>query len=465
MNNEFKKIVSDKVTRYVLEDGATVTTGAVATVEKPLGELQRRVDAPTPRNFVAKNAKMGGAGKMKDKSKTIPRKEKHKKPVAEGSMDELEQRRKLINYISQKKGWDVIDLELARTSELILMYKKIKEKDVSENNHPDEKEDQALIRKMVKRDALKKEGYGMNGYATAMGSRIQPGNGAGVSENDDDAGQEIGMASSELYGIAKHAKELLGLINQQGQEHGLEAWQQSKITKAADYLTSVLQNMDYDSKEEQGVAEDGAISEDGIRPKLAAALTELGFKGPFKLGQLPKWMAELQDGRFDKDTSIMIGGDDPNYDPWVAKGYDYGYAYGMETGYQTGLSAQEVFKQAKEDMGSHGVAEAEKKGLYYYVNKRKKAGTSRPASSSKAPTAQAWKDAAKTAKKEDVAEGSDEYMESLTAKLAEKIPKGADVGYYIKDFAKSTAPQFKNKAPAKRRQMAIAAWQDSKRRK
>jgi hypothetical protein len=49
-----------------------------------------------------------------------------------------------------------------------------------------------------------------------------------------------------------------------------------------------------------------------------------------------------------------------------------------------------------------GVAEAEKKGLYYYVNKRKAAGTSRPASSPKAPTAQAWKDAAKTAKKESL---------------------------------------------------------------
>ena len=47
----------------------------------------------------------------------------------------------------------------------------------------------------------------------------------------------------------------------------------------------------------------------------------------------------------------------------------------------------------------------ENKGLYYNVNKRKAAGTSRPASSPKAPTAQAWRDAAKTAKNEDVVEG------------------------------------------------------------
>ena len=57
-----------------------------------------------------------------------------------------------------------------------------------------------------------------------------------------------------------------------------------------------------------------------------------------------------------------------------------------------------------QNRSEQGVAEAEKKGLYYYVNKRKKAGTSRDADSPKAPTAQAWKDAAKTAKTEGVAE-------------------------------------------------------------
>jgi len=70
------------------------------------------------------------------------------------------------------------------------------------------------------------------------------------------------------------------------------------------------------------------------------------------------------------------------------------------------------------NIGEQGVAEGEKKGLYYYVNKRKKAGTSRPASSPKAPTAQAWKDAAKTAKKESV----DPYFESLQSRV-EKLTK------------------------------------------
>lgn len=73
------------------------------------------------------------------------------------------------------------------------------------------------------------------------------------------------------------------------------------------------------------------------------------------------------------------------------------------------------------------IDEAEKKGLYYNVNKRKAAGTSRDASHPKAPTAQAWKDAAKTAKKEGVAEGSlEEYGDTAKGqKMLTKVQKRA----------------------------------------
>jgi hypothetical protein len=59
----------------------------------------------------------------------------------------------------------------------------------------------------------------------------------------------------------------------------------------------------------------------------------------------------------------------------------------------------------------------------------------------------------------------DVYMMELAAKLAEKIPPNANVDYYINDFSKSTAPQFKGKNPAKRKQMAIAAYYGSKQKK
>lgn len=66
---------------------------------------------------------------------------------------------------------------------------------------------------------------------------------------------------------------------------------------------------------------------------------------------------------------------------------------------------------------AESVEEAAKKGLYYYVNKRKKAGTSRPAGHPKAPTAQAWKDAAKTAKNESVANNINEELEEYLLEL------------------------------------------------
>ena len=54
---------------------------------------------------------------------------------------------------------------------------------------------------------------------------------------------EVSMASNELKSIHANAKRLLALVQQYGEQGDLEAWQQSKITKAADYLNSVLQSI------------------------------------------------------------------------------------------------------------------------------------------------------------------------------------------------------------------------------
>jgi hypothetical protein len=63
---------------------------------------------------------------------------------------------------------------------------------------------------------------------------------------------EIQMASSELQSIAKNAEHLLDLVRKYSEQEGLQAWQQSKITKAADYLNSVLQSI---SGEQSGMEE------------------------------------------------------------------------------------------------------------------------------------------------------------------------------------------------------------------
>ena len=45
------------------------------------------------------------------------------------------------------------------------------------------------------------------------------------------------------------------------------------------------------------------------------------------------------------------------------------------------------------------------------------------------------------------------------------LGKNADAGDYIDDFRKSKAPQFKGKSDKKKRQMAIAAFLDARRKK
>ena len=92
----------------------------------------------------------------------------------------------------------------------------------------------------------------------------------------------------------------------------------------------------------------------------------------------------------------------------AAKGHEkYGKA-GMQAlakAGREGASEKELDTiRDKHDKYDESIDEAAKKGLYYYVNKRKQAGTSRDKDDPKAPSPQDWKNAAKTAKKESVEE-------------------------------------------------------------
>jgi hypothetical protein len=67
------------------------------------------VNSPPPRNFVAKNAKTAGSGAHSDKSKTIPRHEKHKTNFkeSEGSPEGMPHvSKKLLQHIVQQIGTD-----------------------------------------------------------------------------------------------------------------------------------------------------------------------------------------------------------------------------------------------------------------------------------------------------------------------------------------------------------------------
>jgi hypothetical protein len=73
----------------------------------------------------------------------------------------------------------------------------------------------------------------------------------GVLEEEPSEGEESSMARSELASIAKNAKSIMAKVK--GNKE-LEAWTQSKITKAADYMTSVSDYMDSEKLDEARIA-------------------------------------------------------------------------------------------------------------------------------------------------------------------------------------------------------------------
>ena len=437
MKHEFKVTKSKEQTVYTLESASSggTSSGSVASVSTALGGVQRRPtdtifaqeakkdEAPKPRNFVAKNAKMGGAGKMKDKSKTIPRHEKHKKPVAED--------------------------------------------------------------------------------------------------------HEIQMAGSELQSIAKNAVHLLDLVKKYSEQEGLQAWQQSKITKAADYLNSVLQSISGEQSDmEEGVGipfrgVGGAFNRgDDERHDLdtpnnyAVAIDGKTWKVFADQRQAQNIARSLQSKG--KNAKVHLTGASPTEGvaegertmSRAAKGYEKYGKKGMQALAKAGREgASDEKLDAIRDKHDHYNEEWSQK-YKSSINCSHPKGFSQKAHcagkkkhdesiemESVCPDcgmcethgdnmmevkqrldAKCWKGKHKEGTKikggirvnncvpnESVAE--DSYMMELAGQLAEKIPQGADVDYYIKDFAKSTAPQFKGKSPAKRKQMAIAAYYGSKQKK
>jgi hypothetical protein len=117
MSQDFKIKKYKDATVYTLESasGGGTSSGSVASVSSPLGSVRKRggnliaqendkkAETPKPRNFVAKNAKMGGAGAHKDKKKADKQGDvKHRKPFAEGWKDESSEHDEFLAHARQQ---------------------------------------------------------------------------------------------------------------------------------------------------------------------------------------------------------------------------------------------------------------------------------------------------------------------------------------------------------------------------
>jgi hypothetical protein len=334
MNNEFNVKKYKDATVYTLESatGGGTSAGSIASVAMPVGGVQKRAslvtseankNKPTQTNPVAKAAQRvaKGSGAHKNPKKVLPRKEKHRKPMAED--------------------------------------------------------------------------------------------------------HEIQMASSELQSIAKNAVHLLDLVRRYSEQEGLEAWQQSKITKAADYLNSVLQAV----SGEQDVGE-----QDNKEPAPNSGIA-----------LLMKKRAELAS----KKESVEQEGRHDNRDAYQ-RDYDF-----SQTGFSRPHDHRGLEQELAHETNNYAVA-IDGRTWKVFADKSQAQNIAR---SLQAKGKNATVHVTGANPTEGIAE-DDTYMESLANDLAEKLDPHSEPEVWVKDFQKANPNkyhQFKNKTPQKKAQMAIAA--------
>ena len=121
------------------------------------------------------------------------------------------------------------------------------------------------------KDALKVDGKGadLNKYATDLKNFY----GATVKAESLEEDYEVSMAIGQLRTINEYATKLISILEAKGSDYNIEAWVQSKITTAEDYMNSVghyMQNnpeITNEAKEEEP-GKDGKIGPAG---KIALA--------------------------------------------------------------------------------------------------------------------------------------------------------------------------------------------------
>lgn len=400
-NNEFKIKKFKDSTVYTLESASSggTSAGSVASVNKPIGVVQRRAgdnfftqedaDPIKPRRGPLRP--QTGGGEHKDRTKTIPRKEKHKKPM---DMSEAEEEygpewQAMVKRVGQraKEGprktvWDPV--KQVYTTAPINPPKK-KEQGMGEGRYEYDKKTGQMGHSTA--DTDQRHGLYIDGkLVKTYNSREQANNvkqrdpkfrSATIKKIAED--HEIQMASSELMSIAKDAESLLDLVRRYSEQEGLDAWQQSKITKAADYLNSVLQAV-------SGEQTDREMSE--VAPK--------GWEGTVK--SMKKHKDEIDN-------------------PWALANWMKGKGY-------------KSHKRAKEDhsTASQGYGQG---GYDTYAGTNHGRGVM-----------------------------EDQYVSELFSRLSEKLDPNAPVDVWVQDFQQADPNryhQFKNKTPAKKAQMAASA--------
>jgi hypothetical protein len=89
---------------------------------------------------------------------------------------------------------------------------------------------------------------------------------------------EVQMARADLYKIAKYAIKLHDMLKGVSEAEGIQGWQQAKITKAAEDISSVYHNLDYEMKFGEQNQPDLPVTAESYKVALAKKLAEKAVK-------------------------------------------------------------------------------------------------------------------------------------------------------------------------------------------
>ena len=196
------------------------------------------IEPTKPRNFVAKNAINTGAGAHKDKKKAMKQGDtKHKKSYAEGMEEKFQAQ---LNELNQKTKDSYKDKAEKQVKELEPHAKKGEYKDIAKRAIDRRKKGLARVAEGWKGGAIGGAVSALAGpeaipVGMAVGDKV--GDWVGGKDMDEGTDTEGGMAKQQLITAAKLA---IKLAEQMDSDTQLDAWVQTKISLASDYIETVF---------------------------------------------------------------------------------------------------------------------------------------------------------------------------------------------------------------------------------
>ena len=173
--------------KHIVESSAGATTsGSVATVSMPIGEIQKR--------------------NMPEKAPKVVKGKKYANVIKEGKMKDL-----------------AYDLEHLDNANFKKKYGKTKEEIKSSLKEERISEDDVIV----------------------VPGQIKKKDRSFIPHEKDRRDHEVEMARSEIYAAAKDAMRIFKLLKDRSEDQGIMGWQQSYITLASDYLNSVADSLEY----------------------------------------------------------------------------------------------------------------------------------------------------------------------------------------------------------------------------